>query len=169
MYGTGTTGITGNTHASVARVVPFANPSKIVSDSIERYLSTERMRLDNDIARRTAKNLDVQNVKTVKEIQNLNTDNRIKTAAAVLAEHENGLISDTPSSVRDPWYTRMGGRVGAALKDINDANHVAADADRELRAVPRPYKTADLEFDESKRSRYTPRKAVREVSYKYDR
>ena len=169
VYGTGTTGITGNTHASVARVVPGANPGKIISDSIERYLTTERMRLDNDIARRTAKNLDVQNVKTVKEIQNLNTDNRIKTAAAVLAEHENGLISDTPSSVRDPWYARMGGRVGAAIKDIHDANQVAADADRQLRAVPRPYKTVDLEFDESKRSRYTPRKAAREVSYKYDR
>lgn len=169
VYGTGTTGITGNTHASVARVVPGANPGKIVSDSIERYLSTERMRLDNDIARRTAKNLDVQNVKMAKEVENLNTDNRIKTAAAVLAEHENGLISNTPSSVRDPWYARMGGRVGVALKDIYDANRVAADADRAIRAVPRSYKSVNLEFDETKRSRYTPRKAVREVRYKYDR
>lgn len=170
VYGTGTTGITGNTHASVARVVPGANPGKIVSDSIERYLSTERMRLDNDIARRTAKNLDVQNVKLAREITNLETDNHIKTSAAIAADRENGLLAGTFQSAHDPWYMRFGGRIGALGADmISESKYGPDDFVSSPAVADRKAAPVRLEFDESKRSGYTPRKAVREVHYKYNR
>lgn len=162
VYGTGTTGITGNTHASVPTAHLTANPGKIVSDSVERYMSLRAQHLNNDIAARTAKNLDMQNVKLAREIDNLSTDNHIKTAAAIAADRENGLLSDSFMSAHDPWYARMGGRIGSMLRDITFNRAPSASASDVDTAKP-----VRLEFDESQRKRYTPRTAAREVVYTY--
>lgn len=69
VYGTGIS-LTGNTHASPASVpTQIARKAPDYSGSLEKYLTLESLRLNNDIAARTAKNLDADLLGKVQDLK----------------------------------------------------------------------------------------------------
>jgi len=104
VYGTGSTGMTGNTHASVASV-PRSIPREAVNygKGALQGLTLESLNLNNDIARRTGKNLDIKNQQAEEILKSLKRENKV--------------LEGSNMSKSDPFYARVGGRIASWAKD----------------------------------------------------
>lgn len=99
VYGTGIS-MTGNTHASPASVpTQISRQVPDYSKSIEKYLTLESLRLNNDIAERTAKNLDVDFQTKIYELD-LAKQNSSKTKGSII-DHIGGRVSNLVNKVVD--------------------------------------------------------------------
>lgn len=105
VYGTGVVGATGNTHASIHNRQAYDQPN-----SAQKYLTYQSMQLNNEISRRTAKNLDAQN-------SFLQAQTQEARARADAQLYENRILFGTGSSRNDPFYARLSGRLFENWKD----------------------------------------------------
>lgn len=113
IYGTGTGSAVGNTHASVHNRQAFD-----LDDPLAKYYTYKSQRLNNDIAIRTAKNLDATNTLIYAQA----AEARARAHAAL---RENDLLEGSFASSRDPAIFRIGGRVGASI--LNGANSISSE------------------------------------------
>ena len=97
IYGTGVSGASGNTHASMPNSQAYN-----LSGSFGKYMQLQSLHLNNEIARRTAKNIDAQNSLIYANAS------EVRARASAL-ERENRLLGESVSS-SDPWYYRLGSR-----------------------------------------------------------
>jgi len=131
IYGTGSASA-GNTHASVANVATqkprdASNFASSTVDGILKTLSLKNLELQNDIAQRTGKNLEVKNMQDMEVLTGLRRENKI--------------LQGSGASSKDPWYIRQGGRVGQLIKekmrDIRESPYKLDPSKNDIYSAPR--------------------------------
>lgn len=116
VYGTGSTGITGNMSSVSRSKGQGADPLGAMS----KYYTMKNQNLQSDILKRTSKNLEAQNDKLYAEIENIkNQTEGVKEDVKSKARDNRVLQTGKQSemSSKDPFYARAGSRIYNVAKE----------------------------------------------------